>query len=92
MIIMERDVHMKKLFALMTAALLMLTACQTSDEGADTSDENKIELTHPGEYLTDYVDTLSIGSHTFPFTASQSEAKEIFGEDTGYILKIMSGE
>ena len=76
---------MKKLFALMAAALLMLTACQISDEGADnTSDENKIELTHPGEYLTDYVNTLSIGSHTFPFTASQSEAKEIFGEDMKY--------
>ena len=76
---------MKKLFALITAALLMLTmtACHnTEDAEAEESEIEYASLTNrPGEYLADYVDTLTIGSHTFPFTASQSEAAEIFGED-----------
>ena len=74
---------MRKLFVLMTAALLMLTACQgTEDAEAEESEIEDVSLTNrPGEYLADYVDTLTVGSHTFPFTASQSEAAEIFGED-----------
>ena len=65
---------MKKLFALMTA-LLLLTACQTAEE------DDGPELPHSGEYLTDYIQTLSINGKEFPFPATFDEMKETFGDD-----------
>ena len=71
---------MKKLFALTAAALLMLTACQSAETEADNADDGS-DMSHPGEYLTDYVQTLSINGTEFPFPATFDEMKEIFGDD-----------
>ena len=66
---------MRKLFALTTAALITLTACQSAEVEAEQ------DQPHSGEYLTDYVQTLSINGKEFPFPASFDEMKEIFGDD-----------
>lgn len=78
---------MKKLFALMTAAVLALalSACQSPQpaevEADNTDDQEKLELTHPGEYLNDYIDTLSIGDREIPLSITFEEARELFGDD-----------
>lgn len=96
---------MRKLFALLTAALLTLTltACQSPDDdkGADiditggelatpppyeTTEEEAqppavIVLTHPGEYLTDYIQTLSINGQEFPFPITFDGIQAVFGDD-----------
>ena len=71
---------MRKLVALTAAALLMLTACQSSDAEADNAHDGS-DMSHQGEYLTDYIQTLSINGKEFSFPASFDEMKETFGDD-----------
>ena len=94
---------MRKFFALMTAALLVLTlsGCQSSDadDGVDidisgaelvtpppvTTTEEKADppevvLTHPGKYLTDYIDTLSINGQEFSFPITFDGMQAVFGD------------
>lgn len=71
---------MKKLFVLMTAVLLMLTACQSAETESDNADDGS-DMSHQGESLTDYIQTLSINGKEFPFPATFDEMREIFGDD-----------
>ena len=75
---------MRKLFALVTSALLILTvtACSSDNEEADgAAGENGSTLARQGEYLTDYIQTLSVNGKEFSFPATFDEMKEIFGDD-----------
>ena len=67
---------MRKLFALMTA-LLMLTACQSAKNEADNAADGSDNV----RYLTDYIQTLSINGKEFPFPAAFDKMKELFGDD-----------
>ena len=74
---------MKKLFALMTAALLMLTvtSCQSAEdtEPEETEEWRPIERipNRPGEYFTDLARTFSIGDRSFTLDMTFDEAREL---------------
>ena len=64
------------LFLVVSVLITMFTGC---DNSVNSNEEQ--ELTHSGQYLTDIIETISIGENVFSFDTSYEDMVQLFGDD-----------